>query len=618
MKRKHTIAGLLALLAVGGGLIAAAPGSSGTSTSSQLTLSKASAQLYIPDELLLKFKPGVGTASLTQSVHSTGSTAVATLSPGWMHIKLPPGLTVSQALAAYGGDPNVALAQPNYIYHALAIPTDSSYGAQWALKNTGQTVTTAVQPGFGTLYATNNPGVAGADLDIEPAWDHISDCSRVTVAVVDSGINYNHAELTSAMWDGGAGIPNHGWNYVNNNNDPMDLYGHGTHVAGIIGGTGNNGTGIAGVCWKASIMAVRVLDAGGTGTTATITQGVNFAVAHGAKVVNLSLGGPAFDQAFSDAITGAQTSGVLVVAAAGNDGANNDSGTTPTYPCNFPQANLLCVAALDQAYQLWGFSNYGSTSVDIGAPGANILNTWAGTSAVTTDPLTSGWTFTTKAGGGWAYQTLNTTAGPLQSLVDPTPFTGVLYNNSTDDRAYKTFNLTGNGGALQFVTAVDLMPGDHVRVAYKSTGGDPFSAGTTALDVAGVSTLPSLVGVSLDISGCISTTCSVGFQLQSDASGQALGVAIGTLSLQTLTLNTASFNTVSGTSLAAPHVVGVAAMLMAFNPLYTYTDVTTAIEQGGRTVTALAGKTTTGKAVDAMGALAYINPPTGLQVNVQP
>ena len=120
-------------------------------------------------------------------------------------------------------------------------------------------------------------------MDIEAAWDYITDCSSMTVAVVDSGVNYNHTDLASNMWNGGASFPNHGFNFVNNNNDPMDRNGHGTHVAGIIGAIGNNSLGTTGACWKASIMAVRVLDAAGSGTTATVISGVNFAVANGAR-----------------------------------------------------------------------------------------------------------------------------------------------------------------------------------------------------------------------------------------------------------------------------------------------------------------------------------------------
>lgn len=615
-QRKH-VSSLLAGLAVLGAalLLGAAP-------SNQLTFSvpsgAASPQSYVPDELLLKFKPAVGLASQQQSISSLGAANIGALGqPGWVLIKLPIGLSVTQATAAYRSDPGIAIVQPNYLYRITAAPNDPGYASQWALKNTAQTVATSPQAGSSSLYPYNNPGASSADLDVEPAWDHITDCSSVTVAVVDTGVNYSQGDLASNMWNGGAAYPNHGWNYVDNNADPMDLHGHGTHVAGIIGAAGNNGAGTAGICWKASIMAVRVLDATGSGTTAAVIQGLNFAITHGARVVNMSLGGASFDQAFSDAITSAQDSGVVVVVAAGNSAVNTDSGATPTYPCNFTQANLVCVAALDQSYQLATFSNFGAASVDIGAPGTNILNTWAGTSAVATDPLTTGWTFTTTAGGVWAYESLVTNIGATQFLADPPNFPNGLYGNATDDRAYKTFNMAGDAAVLQFGAAINLASNDHFRAAYSSDGGDPFTGGTTAFDVAGVSTLPYIYYLSVDVSGCIGGTCSLGFQLQSDAAGQGLGIGVTAFTIQTMSLNTGSYNTISGTSMASPHVAGVAAMLMAYNPLYTCADVVDALKNGGRAVAVLRGKTATGKALDAMGALSYIGPPTGLQAHVQ-
>src|SRR6266705_2422094 len=219
---------------------------------------------YVPGEVLVKFK----SAAIAQERAAT----VAAL-----------GHTV----------------QPNYIYHAAAVPNDTQYAQLWAFKNTGQTITT------GTYSPTN--GTTGDDMNIEPAWGHITDCSSVVVAVVDSGVNYTQEDLAANMWNGGFNFPNHGFDYVDSDNDPMDLNGHGTHVAGIIGAVGNNAKGTTGVCWTASIMAVRVLDATGSGSDVTIIQGIDFAITNSAKVINMSLGhGGPFSQAFSDAITSAQ------------------------------------------------------------------------------------------------------------------------------------------------------------------------------------------------------------------------------------------------------------------------------------------------------------------------
>jgi len=235
---------------------------------------------YVPGEVLVKFKSAAIAQERTASVEALGHTVLAHIERlGWTHVKLAAGQSVTDALAAYRDDPNVEYAQPNYIYHAAAVPVDTQYAQLWAFKNTGQTITT------GTYSPMN--GTAGDDMNIERAWSHITDCSSVVVAVVDSGVNYNQEDLVANMWNG-PGFPNHGWNYVNNNNDPMDLDGHGTHVAGIIGAAGNNGKGTTGVCWTASIMAVRVLDATGSGSDATIIQGIDFAITNGARVISMS------------------------------------------------------------------------------------------------------------------------------------------------------------------------------------------------------------------------------------------------------------------------------------------------------------------------------------------
>jgi subtilisin family serine protease len=565
---------------------------------------------YVPGEVLVKFKPAISAQARTAAVAARGHSVFASLNqPGWEQVRIGTRQTMEAALAAYQNDPGVEYVQPNYIYDTANAPNDSQYGQLWAFKNAGQTVA-------GGTYMPNI-GTPGDDMNIEPAWDHITDCSSVVVAVVDSGVNYTQEDLVGNMWNGGATYPNHGYNYVDGNSDPMDLNGHGTHVAGIIGAAGNNAMGATGVCWKASIMAVRVMNAMGWGTTATIVQGINFAVSNGARVINMSLGGEAFDQLLSDSITTAQNADVVVVVAAGNEGSNNDSGTTPTYPCNFTQPNLICVAALDQSYALAGFSNYGKSSVDVGAPGTNILSTWAGSRATINDNFNTNSVLNwTTSGGGWAYQELSVSGNPVDVLVDPNTFPNGVYGNNADNRVYKTFDLSGTDVAvLSFYTQAAVQTGDLSNINYKNTGGDPFANGVS-LDSLYGTTGGVIVPLSYDLSPCISATCSVGFQLLTDASGVDAGVGILGFSIKTLAFNTASYNTISGTSMASPEVAGLATMLRAYNPQYSYADVVNAIKKGGRTTAGLAGKTTTGNAIDVMSSLAYINPPTGLTATV--
>ena len=581
---------------------------------------------YVAGEVLVKFKPVFSAQDRTATVAARGHAVHAHLNqPGLVQVKVGTGQTMDQVLAAYQNDPGVEYAQPNYIYRTAAVPDDEHYGQLWALKNTGQTVNNALtQPPSSPIYSTNNPGAPGNDMGIEKAWDHITDCSSVVVAVLDTGVKYDQEDLAANMWNGGSSYPSHGFDFVNNDNDPKDLDGHGTHVAGIIGASGNNSLGATGVCWKASIMAVRVMDTTSSGTTATIVQGINFAVSHGAKVINMSLGGGgSFDSAFSDAITNALNNDVVVVVAAGNGDANGisvNNDAIPTYPCNFTQSNLICVAALDQSYALATFSNYGATSVDVGAPGTNILSTWAGTNAVISDPLTSGsgWTFATTTSGGWALGTVSVGETPTASLLNPSTYPSGQYDNSTDDQAYNVFNLAGVNVALwQVFAAINVVNGDFFRTRFSSAGGSPFPGGTLVSEDTGVATFPNLRAAEFDISGCISASCSLGFQLQSDANLKDRGVVITRFTINTLTFSTTSYNTVKGTSMAAPGAAGLAAMLRAYNPQYTFTDAVNAVTKGGRATASLADKTATGKAIDAMSSLAYINPPTGLTATVQ-
>lgn len=573
----------------------------------------------VPGELLVKFKQGASVQARGAAIGSRGHSMVAGMSQaGWAHVRVAEGETINGAMAAYRGDPDVEYVQPNFVYRTTAIPDDPEYGQSWALRNTGQRITAPVQEGW-WIYPGNNPGTADHDMGVEKAWDHITDCSSVVVAVVDTGVNYRHVDLAANMWSGG--YPHHGYDFVDSDTDPMDLHGHGTHVAGIIGAVGDNGIGTTGVCWKASIMAVRVLDAVGSGSTAGIVRGVNFAVANGAKVINMSLGGSDFDLLFSESIEAARRADVVVVVAAGNQRSDNDSGTTPEYPCSFGNENLLCVAALDQSFELASFSNWGKASVDLGAPGTNIATTWAGTNRIIDDPLDSGWTRTSTKeadGGGWGHASF-WWAGGASFLVDPGGYPYGHYQNDTDDRAYKTFDLEAASSAVLTVDAlIEVAPGDHFRVGYARGSGDPFAGtGSIVLDETGVWTYPYVESQRFHLARCAGSTCSIGFQIDSDAAIDDYGVAITFLRVETLTLDQTSHNTLNGTSMAAPQVAGVAALLRAYNPSFTYSDVVSALKNGGRSVPSLDGKTTTGKAVDAVRSLAYVNPPTGLTAVVE-
>ena len=262
----------------------------------------------------------------------------------------------------------VEYVEPNFVLRASRLPNDHFFNEQWGLRNVGQ---------YG--------GKSGADVRAIEAWDAATG-ANVTVAVVDTGVDYAHADLVPNSWtnplDPANGVDDdqngfvddvHGADFVDEDSNPTDDAGHGTHVAGIIGAKGNNSIGVAGVNWDAKIMALKFLDADGQGNTADAANSIDYAVSHGARVINASWGGPAFSQALYQAVRRAGDKGVVFVAASGNDGENADA--KPDFPAAFDLPNVISVAATDSGDDLADFSNYGAVSVDVAAPGDDIEST---------------------------------------------------------------------------------------------------------------------------------------------------------------------------------------------------------------------------------------------------
>ena len=560
------------------GLTFSAPGLNPGSASP----SSAARTEFVAGEVLVKFKPSQSAQERISAIGRRGHGVARELrQPGWMQLKVGEGETVAQVVAAYRRDPNVEYAQPNYIYRVGAAANDPHYSQLWALHNTGQPVSTG-------SYLPN-AGSPGVDLNVQKAWDHITDCSSAVVAVIDTGVNYKHEDLASNMWDGGPGFPLHGADFVDGDSDPMDLNGHGTHVAAIIGAGGNNATGTAGACWKARIMALRALDASGLGTTATILQAIDFALNHGAKVLNMSFGGRGYDPAFAAAVQNARARDAVVVTAAGNERTN--LAFTPVYPCAYP--HTLCVAALDQNGWLARFSNYGA-EVDVAAPGTNIVSATAGqwsTAALSINWITS---------SGWNY---------VESHLVNAALTG-----GADERVYQDFDLRGKPAAVANFSIYSGIPDARVRVKYRAGGGDPFAGGILLDSFVGRTGV--IIRTSYDISDCAGTICSVGFQLLTATPGAGQEVTISGFSIETLQPSNSAYATWSGTSVATPYVAGLAAMLRSYNPQYTSDDVVRAIKSGSRTSAELSWAIS-GGAADFMSSLSYISAPTGIKAQVR-
>ncbi|HVS52536.1 MAG TPA: PQQ-binding-like beta-propeller repeat protein [Opitutaceae bacterium] len=283
------------------------------------------------------------------------------------------------ALARLRATERYEFVEPDYIVYASAEPNDPRFtdGSLWALKNTG---------------ASN--GIAGADIKATAAWDIIHDAPNVVVAVVDTGVNLNHQDLVANLWTNPAPTFGdvHGARFINGSRSgtPSDDNGHGTHVAGTIGAVGNNGVAATGVAWRVQIMPVKVLGSSGSGSVSDIISGINYAVAHGANIINASYGGDAntgFSQAQLAAISAARDAGVIFVAAAGNSSANMD--VSRFYPASYALDNIVSVAASGRRDEWMSFSNYGA-AVDLFAPGSDIVSlNYASTTGTTTMSGTS-------------------------------------------------------------------------------------------------------------------------------------------------------------------------------------------------------------------------------------
>lgn len=296
-------------------------------------------------------------------------------------LKVPEG-KVQQIVEALNRRPEVKYAEPDFRQVVSGSPNDAKFSLQWGFRNTGQIVNGVT-------------GTAGADEAAVAAWDVSTGSRNVVVAVLDTGINYNHEDLAANVWSNPGGINGcvagtHGFNVLNDTCDPMDddtsYSGHGSHVAGIIGAVTNNAVGVAGVNWQASLLAVKWVSSNGTGYTSDLIKAMDWVIKAKNAGVNIRVAndsptwsGTAVSQALSDEIDLLGTNDILFVAAAGNTSQNND--TTPRYPCSYTRPNEICVAASDQDDELASFSNYGSKTVDLAAPGKNIYSTLKGSTS---------------------------------------------------------------------------------------------------------------------------------------------------------------------------------------------------------------------------------------------
>jgi thermitase len=509
---------------------------------------------------------------------------------------------VHAAVETLDGRPDVMYAEPNYVYRTSATTTDPRSNELWGLHNTGQVV-------------LGHAGTPDADIDAPEAWNSLTSRRTATVAVVDTGVAYDHPDLAANMWsnptetvngvdddDNGYVDDVRGWDWSGLDNDPQDLDGHGTHVAGTIGAVADNGTGLAGVAPDVSLMPLRVLDATGSGTTADIIEAFAYAAAEGADVVNASLGGPSYSQAMADVI--ARSTGTLFVVAAGNEATNNEA--VPSYPCNYPAANLVCVAATDNNDRLASFSNYGSTAVDLAAPGVGILS--AAPPAETTvwsddfNRLGLGARWATGGTAGWGIESDET--GPFAS--DSPSRSYAPYANSWI-RTTSPLDLSGlRGCTLGYWLKLDTEDGYDGLLVEASTDTTTW---TTLTGWSGYSGGWQWMEDSLEqFDGADSLYLR--YRLVSDDTYQYDGAGIDDVEVRCTAggYDGDEYAYMQGTSMATPHVAGAAALLRSAAPGASVTDLRNAILGGVEAKASLASATVTGGRLNVMRSLDVLVP----------
>ncbi len=596
---------------------------------------------YAPDRLIVKLRDGGAPLRVRALADAHGATVFRPLTrTGLAVLRLSPPARVEEARERLARDPGVEWVEFDYYIHLdgraapdgvkndtpvavgtsrrvsrwaadpgdpsmlSRLPNDPLFSSLWGLHNLGQTIEGAT-------------GTADADIDAPEAWDLTRGSNQVVIAVIDGGVAYDHPDLRDNIWvntdetldgldnDGNGYVDDvRGWDFASNDNDPWDPGGHGTHVAGTIAASGDNGIGITGVCWRARIMPVRFITAAGSGLESDAIAAIDYAVANGAQIINASWGGPDSVQALKEAIADARDAGVLFVAAAGNSnpGVNND--VSPHYPASFDLDNIIAVAASDPRDFLASFSHYGVTSVDIAAPGVSVLSAGlpAGSPLFSDDMESGGSNWS--AGSPWTLITGPASTGTHSWTDSP----GGDYQNNANASltlARPLYLVGKHGTKLEFVLRLDTeLDRDWLYVEGSRDGSLWFLLFGVSGSTAGqFERFDANLG---DLDGA--PQARFRFRLQSNGIITRDGVYIDDV---VVTANDSAAATYSdteyrfedGTSMAAPHVSGVAGLVLALHPAFNYREVRDAVLYGADPKASLGGRVATSGRLNAFRAL---------------
>ena len=547
-------------------------------------------------EFIVQFDEAAGAQTRAAVRDRTGVTAKrALLHRGLQVVTVPDGAAGARAIAALERSATVRFVERNDDAITEAVPNDPLFGQLVGLHNTGQTVESL-------------SGIADADIDAPEAWDTATGSDTTVVAVVDSGVAYNHPDLAPNMWrnpketagngldDDGNGFVDdvHGADLVNKTGDPSGVGSHGTHVAGTIAAAGDNGIGVTGVSWRSKIMALRVEKGGGSLDSAAIADAFEYAAVNGARIVNASLSSETEKLSQKEAI--ARHPDVLYVIAAGNQNTGK-----PRYPCNIDLPNILCVGATDLSDARASFSNYGP-HVDMSAPGKRILSTMPAVEDVfaedfETDDFESVWL----ASGTGAWQrTEGDIFGDSSFYADTSPDGNYPANADIRMRSASPIDVgaTPRNCFVGFNLFLELGDGDKLTLD-RSTDGTtytPLIEFTESETREVEASLPPVTKVWLR------------FRLQSDGAGQAAGAAIDDVIVRcaSATFSGDEYATKQGTSMATPMTAGAVAVVLGHRPGASMEFLRNSVRNTGDVLPALQnGVTSTGRRLNLVSALGY-------------